>query len=342
MVTGIIAAYDGGKLICGYGKTAGAVVKAWLVKMWGVSAATSGMVCNAPTASLAGAITGYVTMAIKSNADLASTPANCVLSKDAYTQFIYTEQPLTGNAANTYTKLKAVTGDAAPSASTAISYYINAGNRSSVYLSVAEELDTTSKTADTVQLDPTSTTIAAEVWYIAVGGLAHGFTFGMGAWYTLIKQLDASGVMANYCGQVYEKSSPGRHWVSEAAVGRLSQNVEGRYRSSPTGSAETGITTSTKGAFGDQQTNSCYTAAGFNTAGGSTTATPPLDETKYFVGGQTLSGVGCLAIAADGYALSGILVFYKLGDDVTLAPSGEAAATGDETNVRPLVNTKGK
>lgn len=85
-------------------------------------------------------------------------------------------------------------------------------------------------------MDITTASIADAINYIAVGGVAHGFTFGLGAWYTLVKQVDASGILADYWGQTYELSSPGRHWVAEAAVMRKAGDETGRYASIATGS----------------------------------------------------------------------------------------------------------
>lgn len=88
MVTEVIANWDGGKTIVGFGKLTGTIYGSWVIKMWGVKG-TSPCLDNA-------VITGYVTMAVGLMADLATTPANCTLASNAKVQWAWTNLSTTG------------------------------------------------------------------------------------------------------------------------------------------------------------------------------------------------------------------------------------------------------
>jgi len=74
IITEVIANWDGGKTIVGFGKITGTLYASWVIKMWGAKGTSS---CGDNSL-----ITGYVTMAMGLNADLL-TPANCSLSTSA-------------------------------------------------------------------------------------------------------------------------------------------------------------------------------------------------------------------------------------------------------------------
>lgn len=108
MVTGAITSYDGGKVMCGFGRKTSTVYIPWVTKMWGSVGANN---CGANAS-----ITGYVQMQMVLNANL--TTANCVLTADASVQWAFTTLSNSGNGLNT-----AVTNN----------------NTSMVYLDVAED-----------------------------------------------------------------------------------------------------------------------------------------------------------------------------------------------------------
>lgn len=92
VVVDVLANYDGGKTMAGFGKVSGTIYGAWVIKMWG----TKGTVpCGADSV-----ITGYVTMAVGLKGDLA-TGTNCSLTSNAKVQWAWTNVPLTGIAVDT-------------------------------------------------------------------------------------------------------------------------------------------------------------------------------------------------------------------------------------------------
>jgi len=86
MVTGAITTYDGGKMMCGFGRKTSTVYIPWVTKMWGTVGAKN---CGANAS-----ITGYVQMHMIINSEL--TTANCVLTADANVQWAYTALSATG------------------------------------------------------------------------------------------------------------------------------------------------------------------------------------------------------------------------------------------------------
>jgi len=72
-VTEVIANWDGGKTIAGFGKITGTLYGSWVIKMWG----NKGTSCGNDSK-----ITGYVTMAVGLNSDL-GTSTNCSLAVNA-------------------------------------------------------------------------------------------------------------------------------------------------------------------------------------------------------------------------------------------------------------------
>ena len=62
VVTAVIACYDGGKAMAGFGKYSGTIYNAWAVKLWGTTGSNN---CGSSTV----VISGYVTMAVGIDAD---------------------------------------------------------------------------------------------------------------------------------------------------------------------------------------------------------------------------------------------------------------------------------
>jgi len=87
IVTEVIANWDGGKTMAGFGKISGTMYGAWVIKMWGAKGTTS---CGDNSA-----ITGYVQMVMGLTADL-STSANCSLGSFAKVQWAWTNVAATG------------------------------------------------------------------------------------------------------------------------------------------------------------------------------------------------------------------------------------------------------
>jgi len=94
MVTASLSAYDGGKLMFGFGGIGGIMQAGWAMKMWGALGTTN---CGDNAK-----ITGYVTMVPGTDGDLAAT-ANCVLTAAARTQWTWssmTAELATGSVYN--------------------------------------------------------------------------------------------------------------------------------------------------------------------------------------------------------------------------------------------------
>lgn len=75
-VTGILTAFDGGKIIVGYGRVGGGIYKSWAIKIFG-NQGTSTSKCST-TATLS----GYVKVIPGMYTELTAT-ANCVKTSDA-------------------------------------------------------------------------------------------------------------------------------------------------------------------------------------------------------------------------------------------------------------------
>jgi hypothetical protein len=74
----VMACYDGGKVIYGFGRTGRYLYSSWIIKMWGtLSSATTTKSCANDSK-----ITGYVTMAVGLNSELLLA-ANCALTSAA-------------------------------------------------------------------------------------------------------------------------------------------------------------------------------------------------------------------------------------------------------------------
>lgn len=82
MVVDVIANWDGGKTIAGFGKLTGTIYGSWVIKMWGAKGTNN---CGDNSV-----ISGYVTMAVGLTADLGSTSANCSLTANAKVQWAWT------------------------------------------------------------------------------------------------------------------------------------------------------------------------------------------------------------------------------------------------------------
>jgi len=88
----VLATYDGGKVLVGFGKTGSSMYAGWVAKMWGVAGSTAAKQC-ADDAK----ITGYVTMVTGTSTDLAAS-ANCTLTTNARTQWLFTTLATNGYA----------------------------------------------------------------------------------------------------------------------------------------------------------------------------------------------------------------------------------------------------
>jgi len=77
------SAYDGGKVIYGFGKTGAYLQAGWIIKMWGTTA-DGGQACANDSV-----ITGYVNMVSGLNSELTAT-TQCNLTSDAKVQWAYT------------------------------------------------------------------------------------------------------------------------------------------------------------------------------------------------------------------------------------------------------------
>jgi hypothetical protein len=83
VVVEVLANYDGGKTIAGFGKVTGTIYGSWVIKMWGSTGANN---CGADSK-----ITGYVTMVVGLNSELGNSPsANCSLTANAKVQWAWT------------------------------------------------------------------------------------------------------------------------------------------------------------------------------------------------------------------------------------------------------------
>ena len=83
VVVEVLANYDGGKTIAGFGKVTGTIYGSWVIKMWGNTGANN---CGPDSK-----ITGYVTMVVGLNSELGTSPsANCSLTANAKVQWAWT------------------------------------------------------------------------------------------------------------------------------------------------------------------------------------------------------------------------------------------------------------
>ena len=90
MVMQVIANYDGGKTLVGFGRTAATMYAGWVVKMWGEKGTTTP--CGTDSF-----ITGYVTMAVDFNSAI-SAATDCKLTSNAKTQWAFTSLASNGYA----------------------------------------------------------------------------------------------------------------------------------------------------------------------------------------------------------------------------------------------------
>lgn len=94
MVIEVIANWDGGKTIAGFGKLTGTIYGSWVIKMWGASGGGTSCGDNSK-------ITGYVNMVMGLNTDL-SASANCSLTSLAKVQWAWSNVPVDRLATTTY------------------------------------------------------------------------------------------------------------------------------------------------------------------------------------------------------------------------------------------------
>jgi len=93
VVMEVIANWDGGKTIVGFGKLSGTIYSSWAIKMWGVK--------GTKPCSDNSVISGYVKMVVGLMADLGANPTHCALASNAKVQWAWTNTPTNGLATST-------------------------------------------------------------------------------------------------------------------------------------------------------------------------------------------------------------------------------------------------
>lgn len=105
----------------------------------------------------------------------------------------------------------------------------------------------------------------------------------------------------------------------------VTNNANGKHVNARFGTVTTAPLAGPYLTVGGTSTNGCYTAIGNNAEE---------NAIRMNVGGFTLGGSPCSQVAADGYVISGINVFYRIGVDLTLADHASAI-----TSYRPVAKT---
>jgi hypothetical protein len=137
----------------------------------------------------------------------------------------------------------------------------------------------------------------------------------------LITVLDSSGLDIT-AGTIYQVSSAATNtWVlTNNGVHYGSANFASFDNSNDD--------TLVKGGKGSRSTNSCFTAIS-----GHSVST----NVRMNLGGYIYSGNSCQQTAADGYSLSGMNIYYRIGSDFTYAYNNTAASAKPAANKYQLI-----